>query len=148
MADSFVIIFKSYHEEYLYMNLRDKILAYLYQNNGSTVYEIEEALREDKYEVDATLKYLEKDGYVSKRVKGLIFKKTVYDLTASGLDKAKKIYEELQNKAEDMKKMILNNQIDPSQLPEEYMDLLSLFIALSLIDTILLEDLAIFDLQY
>ncbi|MEM3972155.1 MAG: MarR family transcriptional regulator [Saccharolobus sp.] len=130
------------------MNLRDKILVYLYQNNGSTVDEIAEALREDKYEVDATLKYLEKDGYVNKRVKGLIFKKTVYDLTASGLDKAKKIYEEVQNKAEDMKKMILNNQIDPSQLPEEYMDLLSLFIALSLIDTILLEDLAIFDLQY
>ena len=130
------------------MNLRDKILVYLYQNNGSTVDEIAEALREDKYEVDATLKYLEKDGYVNKRVKGLIFKKTVYDLTASGLDKAKKIYEEVQNKAEDMKKMILNNQIDPSQLPEEYMDLLSLFIALSLIDTILLEDLAIFDSQY
>ncbi|MEM0068599.1 MAG: MarR family transcriptional regulator [Saccharolobus sp.] len=130
------------------MNLRDKILVYLYQNNGSTVDEIAEALREDKYEVDATLKYLEKDGYVNKRVKGLIFKKTVYDLTASGLDKAKKIYEEVQNKAEDMKKMILNNQINPSQLPEEYMDLLSLFIALSLIDTILLEDLAIFDLQY
>ncbi|MEM3939775.1 MAG: MarR family transcriptional regulator [Saccharolobus sp.] len=130
------------------MNLRDKILVYLYQNNGSTVDEIAEALREDKYEVDATLKYLEKDGYVNKRVKGLIFKKTVYDLTASGLDKAKKIYEEVQNKAEDMKKMILNNQITPSQLPEEYMDLLSLFIALSLIDTILLEDLAIFDSQY
>ncbi|MEM0164614.1 MAG: helix-turn-helix domain-containing protein [Saccharolobus sp.] len=130
------------------MNLRDKILVYLYQNNGSTVDEIAEALREDKYEVDATLKYLEKDGYINKRVKGLIFKKTIYDLTASGLDKAKKIYEEVQNKAEDVKRMILNNQITPSQLPEEYMDLLSLFIALSLIDTILLEDLAIFDSQY
>ncbi|MEM0092012.1 MAG: MarR family transcriptional regulator [Saccharolobus sp.] len=130
------------------MNLRDKILVYLYQNNGSTVDEIAEALREDKYEVDATLKYLEKDGYINKRVKGLIFKKTVYDLTASGLDKAKKIYEEVQNKAEDVKRMIFNNQITPSQLPEEYMDLLSLFIALSLIDTILLEDLAIFDSQY
>lgn len=130
------------------MNLRDKILVYLYQNNGSTVDEIAEALREDKYEVDATLKYLEKDGYINKRVKGLIFKKTIYDLTASGLDKAKKIYEEVQNKAEDVKRMIFNNQITPSQLPEEYMDLLSLFIALSLIDTILLEDLAIFDSQY
>lgn len=130
------------------MNLRDKILVYLYQYNGSTVDEIAEALREDKYEVDATLKYLEKDGYINKRVKGLIFKKTIYDLTASGLDKAKKIYEEVQNKAEDVKRMIFNNQITPSQLPEEYMDLLSLFIALSLIDTILLEDLAIFDSQY
>ncbi|MEM3329608.1 MAG: MarR family transcriptional regulator [Saccharolobus sp.] len=130
------------------MNLRNKILVYLYRNNGSTVDEIAEALREDKYEVDATLKYLEKDGYINKRVKGLIFKKTIYDLTAAGLDKAKKIYEEVQNKAEDVIRMILNNQINPSQLPEEYMDLLSLFIALSLIDTILLEDLAIFDSQY
>lgn len=129
------------------MNLREKILAYLYQNRESTVENIADALREDVYEVDATLKYLEREGYVVRRTKGLIFKKIVYDLTAGGLEEAKKTYENLQNKAKQLENLIVNGNIDTSQIPEEYVDILPLLVILSLIDdTLLLQNILLFDL--
>ncbi|QXJ31372.1 MarR family transcriptional regulator [Saccharolobus shibatae] len=128
------------------MNLREKILAYLYQNRDSTLEEIAEGLKEDKYEVDATLKYLEREGLVIKRSKGIIFKKTVYDLTASGLEEAKKIYESLQEKSRQLQELLASGNVDPSQLPQEYIDVLPLLITLSLLDMMLLEDLTLFDI--
>ncbi|MCH4815925.1 MAG: MarR family winged helix-turn-helix transcriptional regulator [Saccharolobus sp.] len=128
------------------MNLREKILAYLYQNRDSTLEEIAEGLKEDKYEVDATLKYLEREGLVIKRTKGIIFKKTVYDLTASGLEEAKKIYESLQEKSRQLQELLASGNVDPSQLPQEYIDVLPLLITLSLLDMMLLEDLTLFDI--
>ncbi|ACP47134.1 conserved hypothetical protein [Sulfolobus islandicus Y.G.57.14] len=127
------------------MNLREKILAYLYQNRDSTLKEIAEGLKEDKYEIDATLKYLEREGLVIKRSKGIIFKKTVYDLTASGLEEAKKIYESLQEKSRQLQELLTSGNVDPSQLPQEYIDVLPLLITLSLLDMMLLEDLMLFD---
>lgn len=127
------------------MNLREKILAYLYQNRDSTLKEIAEGLKEDKYEIDATLKYLEREGLVIKRSKGIIFKKTVYDLTASGLEEAKKIYESLQEKSRQLQELLTSSNVDPSQLPQEYIDVLPLLITLSLLDMMLLEDLMLFD---
>ncbi|ACP36834.1 conserved hypothetical protein [Sulfolobus islandicus L.S.2.15] len=127
------------------MNLREKILAYLYQNRDSTLEEIAEGLKEDKYEIDATLKYLEREGLVIKRSKGIIFKKTVYDLTASGLEEAKKIYESLQEKSRQLQELLTSGNVDPSQLPQEYIDVLPLLITLSLLDMMLLEDLMLFD---
>ncbi|ADX84031.1 MarR family transcriptional regulator [Saccharolobus islandicus] len=127
------------------MNLREKILAYLYQNRDSTLEEIVEGLKEDKYEIDATLKYLEREGLVIKRSKGIIFKKTVYDLTASGLEEAKKIYESLQEKSRQLQELLTSGNVDPSQLPQEYIDVLPLLITLSLLDMMLLEDLMLFD---
>jgi len=127
------------------MNLREKILAYLYQNRDSTLEEIAEGLKEDKYEIDATLKYLEREGLVIKRSKGIIFKKTVYDLTASGLEEAKKIYESLQEKSRQLQELLTSGNVDPSQLPQEYIDVLQLLITLSLLDMMLLEDLMLFD---
>ncbi|QXJ28048.1 hypothetical protein J5U23_00916 [Saccharolobus shibatae B12] len=128
------------------MNLREKILAYLYQNRDSTLEEIAEGLKEDKYEVDATLKYLEREGLVIKRTKGIIFKKTVYDLTASGLEEAKKIYKSLQEKSRQLQELLASGNVDPSQLPQEYIDVLPLLITLSLLDMMLLEDLTLFDI--
>ncbi|WP_338604147.1 MarR family transcriptional regulator [Sulfolobus tengchongensis] len=128
------------------MNLREKILVYLYRNRESTLDEIVEALREDRYEIEATLRYLEKDGLVIKRNKGLIFKKVVYDLTASGFEEAKKSYESLQQKAEQLQNMIRNGQIDPTQIPEEYIDILPLLFMLSLLDMLLIGDLITFDM--
>ncbi|QGA53303.1 MarR family transcriptional regulator [Sulfolobus sp. E5-1-F] len=127
------------------MNLREKILAYLYQNRECTLEEIAEGLKEDKYEVDATLKYLERDGLVIKKTKGIIFKKTVYDLTASGFEEAKKIYESLQEKSRQLQELIVSGKVDPSQLPLEYVDILPLLVTLSLLDMMLLEDLTLFD---
>ncbi|WP_016732527.1 hypothetical protein [Saccharolobus islandicus] len=127
------------------MNLREKILAYLYQNRDSILEEIVEGLKEDKYEVDATLKYLEREGLVIKRSKGIIFKKTVYDLTASGLEEAKKIYESLHEKSRQLQELLTSGNFDPSQLPQEYIDVLPLLITLSLLDIMLLEDLMLFD---
>ncbi|ACP39443.1 MarR family winged helix-turn-helix transcriptional regulator [Saccharolobus islandicus] len=127
------------------MNLREKILAYLYQNRDSILEEIAEGLKEDKYEVDATLKYLEREGLVIKRSKGIIFKKTVYDLTASGLEEAKKIYESLHEKSRQLQELLTSGNFDPSQLPQEYIDVLPLLITLSLLDIMLLEDLMLFD---
>lgn len=121
------------------------LLAYLYQNRDSILEEIAEGLKEDKYEVDATLKYLEREGLVIKRSKGIIFKKTVYDLTASGLEEAKKIYESLHEKSRQLQELLTSGNFDPSQLPQEYIDVLPLLITLSLLDIMLLEDLMLFD---
>ncbi len=126
------------------MNLRDKVLAFLYHHGEATIDEIVKSLKEeDKYEIDATLKHLEKEGYVIRRNKGIFFKKTVYDLTAGGLEEAKKIYDDLQNKANEIKNMIANGELDPSQIPEEYLDILPLLISMSLIEIMLLEDLTL-----
>jgi hypothetical protein len=91
------------------------------------------------------LKYLEREGLVIKRSKGIIFKKTVYDLTASGLEEAKKIYESLQEKSRQLQELLTSGNVDPSQLPQEYIDVLPLLITLSLLDMMLLEDLMLFD---
>ncbi|AAK42700.1 MarR family transcriptional regulator [Saccharolobus solfataricus] len=128
------------------MNLREKILAYLYQNRDSTLEKISEGLKEDKYEVEATLRYLERDGLVIKRSKGIIFKKTIYDLTAAGLEEAKRIYETLKEKSIKLQELLQSGRLDPSKLPEEYVDIIPLLITMSLINMMLLEDLMLSDM--
>jgi len=67
-------------------------------------------------------------------------------LMAGGLEEAKKAYENLQNKAKQLENLIVNGNIDPSQIPEEYVDILPLLVTLSLIDMLLLQNILLFDL--
>ena len=124
------------------MNIRDKILAYLYDRREATVNQIAQDIREEVDEVQAALRVLEREGLVIKRQKGLIFKKEVYELTASGLEEAKRAYEKVQRVANE----IVNTLQYGEEVPQEYVDLIPLLITLSLIDTMLLQDIMLFDL--
>ncbi len=126
------------------MNLTDKILALLYDRGELTSAEIAESLREDEENVSLTLKGMEKEGLVFQKEKGLIFKKKVFSLTPTGLEKAKKIKEELQEKANKLVAAIQQGE-DPQIIAQEYADLIPLMMAMSLIDMMMLQDLLFID---
>lgn len=123
------------------MNLRDRVLSYLYEKKSGTLEEIASALNEEADYVEATLKVLEKEKIVRKTQKGLVFKKTSYELTPMGLEEAQKAYEKLQEKASQLQNIIEQG----GEIPEEFMELIPLMLALSLIETTLIEDLMMFD---
>jgi|BEDMetMinimDraft_2_1075160.scaffolds.fasta_scaffold00006_80 DNA-binding MarR family transcriptional regulator len=126
------------------MNLTDKILALLYDRGELTSNEIADSLREDEENVELTLKGMEKEGLVFEKEKGLIFKKKVYSLTPTGLEKAKKAKEELEEKANKLVTAIQQGE-DPQVIVQEYTDLIPLMLAMSLIDMMLLQDLMFID---
>jgi len=126
------------------MNLTDKILALLYDRGELTSNEIAGSLREDEENVELTLKGMEKEGLVFEKEKGLIFKKKVYSLTPTGLEKAKKAKEELEEKANKLVTAIQQGE-DPQVIVQEYADLIPLMLAMSLIDMMLLQDLMFID---
>ncbi|MCY0874535.1 MAG: helix-turn-helix domain-containing protein [Acidianus infernus] len=126
------------------MNLADKILALLYDRGELTSSEIADSLREDEENVELTLKGMEKEGLVFEKEKGLIFKKKVYSLTPTGLEKAKKAKEELEEKANKLMTAIQQGE-DPQVIVQEYADLIPLMLAMSLIDMAMLQDLMFID---
>jgi DNA-binding MarR family transcriptional regulator len=126
------------------MNLTDKILALLYDRGELTSNEIAGSLREDEENVELTLKGMEKEGLVFEKEKGLIFKKKVYSLTPTGLEKAKKAKEELEEKANKLVTAIQQGE-DPQVIVQEYADLIPLMLTMSLIDMMLLQDLMFID---
>lgn len=127
------------------MNIRDKILALLDDRGELTAEEIAEVLREDVEDVILILKGMEREGLVYEREKGIIFKKKVYNLTPTGLEKAKSIREDLQNKAKEVVSAIQQGE-DPQIIYEEYGDILPLMLAMSLIDLSMIETLLMFDM--
>mgnify|MGYP001772620570 CR=1 FL=1 len=124
------------------MNLRDRVLSYLYDKRSATVEEIANALQEEVDYVQATLRVLENEKLVRKTQKGLIFKKTVYELTPTGLEEASKAYEKLKEKANQLQNMILQGD----EIPQEFADLLPLMLTLSLIEATMLQDIMLFDI--
>jgi len=124
------------------MYLRDKILAYLYDRKSATLEEIVNAVQEEADYVQATLRVLENEKLVRKTQKGLIFKKTVYELTPTGLEKALEAYERLKEKASQLQQIVLGG----GEIPPEFADLIPLMLTLSLIEATLLEDIMLFDL--
>ncbi|WP_369609285.1 MarR family transcriptional regulator [Sulfurisphaera javensis] len=124
------------------MNLRDKVLAYLYDKKSATVEEIANDLKEDSDYVQATLRVLENEKLVRKSEKGLIKKRTIYELTPSGLVEAEKAYEKVKEKANELQQIIQ----EEGEIPEDYVDLLPLLMTLSLIETMMLEDMLLFDI--
>jgi DNA-binding MarR family transcriptional regulator len=123
------------------MNLREQILAYLYKKDGSTAEEISRDLRVDKDEVEAVLNRLKSEGFVTKKIKGILSKKEAYFLTPSGLEEAKIAYEKVENKAKEIQKALEDGELDIALLPAEVIALLPLMTSISLIDFILLEDI-------
>ncbi|ARM76078.1 MarR family transcriptional regulator [Acidianus manzaensis] len=126
------------------MNARDKILALLDDKGELTDAEIAENLREDIEDIQLILKGMEKEGLVVQKQKGIIFKKKVYALTPTGLEKAKTIKEELQNKANKLMEAIQRGD-DPQTIYEEFGDVLPLMMAMSLIDMMMLQSMLMFD---
>ncbi len=120
------------------MNLRDKILAFLYKHPEVTAKDIAAGVNEDEDYVLATLNTMIKEKLVTKRVKGMIFKKEVYTLTPTGLDEAQEVYNKLQNIAVQMRNMINPYNLSVDQIPEEFMDLIPLLVSLSLLDMLFL----------
>ncbi|MCY0860147.1 MAG: MarR family transcriptional regulator [Sulfolobaceae archaeon] len=120
------------------MNLRDKILAFLYKHPEVTAKDIAAGINEDEDYVLATLNTMVKEKLVTKRVKGMIFKKEVYSLTPTGLDEAQEIYNKLQNVAVQLRNMINPYNLSVDQIPEEFMDLIPLLVSLSLLDMLFL----------
>jgi DNA-binding PadR family transcriptional regulator len=123
--------------------IRDSILALLYGRGEMSKEEIAQVLRQDVDEVEVNLKGLEREGLVTEKEKGIIFKKKVYALTPTGLEEAKKAKQDLEEKANMLVQAIQNGDYDTLQ---EYSDDLYLLVALSLVDAILLQDLAFLDL--
>ncbi|BDC19440.1 helix-turn-helix domain-containing protein [Acidianus sp. HS-5] len=126
------------------MNLADKILALLYDRGELTAAEIAESLRQDEENIKLTLKGMEKEGLVLEKEKGLLFKKKVFSLTPTGLEKANKVKEDLQNKANKLMTAIQQGE-DPQVIVQEYADLIPLMMAMSLIDMMMLQDLLFID---
>ncbi|AWR97431.1 MarR family transcriptional regulator [Acidianus sulfidivorans JP7] len=126
------------------MNVKDKILALLYDRGELTDEEIASTLREDVEDIQLFLKGMEREGLVTEKQKGLIFKKKVYQLTPTGLEKAKNIKEDLQNKANKLMEAIQNGE-DPQIIYEEFGDILPLMMAMSLIDMMMLQSMLMFD---
>lgn len=124
------------------MNLRDRVLAYLYERKSATVEEIARALRKEKDYVQATLRVLENEKLVRKTQKGLIFKKTVYELTPTGLEEASNAYQKLKEKANQLRNIILQG----NQVPQEFIDLIPLMLTLSLIETALIQQIMLSDI--
>jgi len=123
------------------MNLRDKVLSYLYDKRSATVEEIANAIQEEQDYVQATLRVLENEKLVKRAQKGLIFKKTVYELTPTGLEKASEAYERLKEKANQLQYILQGGEI-----PQEYADLLPLMLTLSMIETAMIQDIMLFDI--
>lgn len=126
------------------MNLRDKILALLDDKGELTAEEIAELLKEDLDDVVLILKGMEKEGLVQEREKGVIFKKKVYSLTPTGLEKAKSIREELEKKAQEITTVLQQGE-DPQIIYERYGDVIPLMLAMSLIDLMMLESFLALD---
>lgn len=124
------------------MNLRNKVLAYLYDKREATAEQIANDLREEIDYVQATLRVLESEKLVRKYEKGLIKKKIVYQLTPSGLEEAEKAYNKVIEKADKLQQVIMEN----GEIPGEYVDLVPLLMALSLIETMMLENMLLFDI--
>ena len=122
------------------MNLRDKVLSYLYDKRSATIEEIANAIQEEKDYVQATLRVLENEKLVRRAQKGLIFKKTVYELTPTGLEKASEAYERLKEKASQLQYIIQGDEV-----PQELADLLPLMLTLSLIEATMIQDMMLFD---
>lgn len=127
------------------MNLRDKILALLDDKGELTSTDIANILREDAEDVELTLKGMEREGLIYEKQKGIFFKKKVYNLTPTGLEKAKNIKQDLQNKANNIVSAIQRGE-DPQVIYQEYGDVLPLIMEMSLIDMMILESLLMFDL--
>lgn len=123
------------------MNLRDKVLSYLYDKRSATIEEIANAIQEEKDYVQATLRVLENEKLVRRAQKGLIFKKTVYELTPTGLEKASESYERLKEKANQLQYILQGDEV-----PQEYADLLPLMLTLSMIETAVIQDIMLFDI--
>ncbi|MEM1626592.1 MAG: MarR family transcriptional regulator [Sulfolobaceae archaeon] len=123
------------------MNIRDKILAYLYQKIEASIEEISNSIKEERDEVEVIVNRLKAEGLVIKKQKGLIRKKEVIALTPSGLEEAKKVFEKLEMKAKRIEEMIVKNGNDISALPAEVLEILPLLAALSLIDLALLQSI-------
>ncbi|BFI74961.1 MarR family transcriptional regulator [Sulfurisphaera ohwakuensis] len=124
------------------MNLRDKVLAYLFDKKSATAEEIAENIKEEVDYVQATLRVLENEKLVRKVKKGFIRKHDAYELTPTGLEEAEKAYEKVQNKANELQQIIQEG----GEIPEDYIDLIPLMAALSLIETMMLEDIILFDI--
>ena len=124
------------------MYLRDKVLAYLYDRKSATLEEIASAVQEEIDYVQATLRVLENEKLVRKTQKGLIFKKTVYELTPTGLEKASEAYGRLKERANQLQQIIQEGE----EIPPEFADVIPLMLTLSLIEATLLEDIMLFDL--
>lgn len=120
------------------MSLRDNILVLLLEKGELSSQEIAEVLQKDIREVDETLRALVREGLVVEKEKGLLFKKRVYDLTASGVEEAKKAKEALEEKAKKVEEAIINGDYNALQ---SFMPDIPLMMALSLIDAMLLEQL-------
>ncbi|EWG07979.1 MAG: hypothetical protein ASUL_03009 [Candidatus Aramenus sulfurataquae] len=122
--------------------IRDSILALLYDRGEMSKEEIAQVLRQDVDEVEVNLKGLEREGLVTEKEKGIIFKKKVYALTPTGLEEAKKAKQGLEEKANMLVQAIQNGDYDTLQ---EYADDLYLLVALSLVDAMVLQELAFLD---
>lgn len=120
------------------MNLRDRILAFLYKHPEVTARDVAAGLNEDEDYVIATLNTMIKEKLVTKKVKGIIFKKEVYTLTPTGFDEAQKVFEKLQNVANRVKDFLNPYNLQLDQIPGELQDLIPLLISLSLLDMMLL----------
>lgn len=128
------------------MNLIDKILVLLYDRGELTSSEIADNLREDEEDVKLALKGMEKDGLIYEKEKGLVFKKKVYSLTPTGLERARKAKEELEEKANRLITALQQGE-DPQVIVQEYADLIPLMLAMSLIDVMMLQNLMFIDLM-
>ncbi|QIW23502.1 MarR family transcriptional regulator [Sulfolobus sp. S-194] len=124
------------------MNLRDKVLAYLFDKRSATAEEIADRIKEEVDYVQATLRVLENEKLVRKVKKGFIKKHDAYELTPTGLEEAEKAYEKVQNKASELQQIVQGG----GEIPEDYIDLIPLMTALSLIETMMLEDIILFDI--
>lgn len=126
------------------MNIRDKILAYLYQKVEASIEEIANVIREEKDEVEAVLNRLKSEGLVTKKQKGLLRKREVVTLTPTGLEEAKRAYEKLEAEAKRVEEILASRSITgDEELPQDIMNILPLLMALSLIDLAVLQGIIV-----
>jgi len=123
------------------MNLEDAVLMAIAEGMSNPKF-IAKHLNVSLDDVKVAVDNLEAEGLIVKRIKGLIFKKEVYELTKRGFERVESIKEELRKVAEDFKTAYESrDRMRLERLYHVYYHLIPLMIMFGLIDAIWLSSL-------
>ncbi len=123
------------------MNLEDAVLMAIAEGMCNPKF-IAKHLNVSLDDVKVAIDNLEAEGLIVKRIRGLIFKKEVYELTKRGFERVESIKEELRKVAEDFKTAYESrDRMRLERLYHDYYHFIPLMIMFGLIDAIWLSTL-------